>query len=45
MGERFDVPEPDELVFIGWFSGGGGVPFGLLLESRAWPGLLFPTRA
>ena len=21
-GERFDVPEPDELVFIGWFSGG-----------------------
>lgn len=21
-GERFDIPEPDELVFIGWFSGG-----------------------
>ena len=21
-GEPFDVPEPDELVFIGWFSGG-----------------------
>ena len=21
-GERFDVPEPDELVFVGWFSGG-----------------------
>ncbi len=21
-GERFDIPEPQELVFIGWFSGG-----------------------
>jgi trehalose utilization protein len=21
-GERFDVPTPDELIFIGWFSGG-----------------------
>ena len=21
-GERFDIPEPDELVFLGWFSGG-----------------------
>lgn len=21
-GERFDIPEPDELVFAGWFSGG-----------------------
>ncbi len=21
-GERFDIPEPDELVFMGWFSGG-----------------------
>ena len=21
-GERFDIPQPDELVFIGWFSGG-----------------------
>ena len=21
-GERFDIPEPDELVFVGWFSGG-----------------------
>lgn len=21
-GERFDVPQPDELVFLGWFSGG-----------------------
>ncbi len=21
-GERFDIPQPDELIFIGWFSGG-----------------------
>ncbi|MBP3328957.1 MAG: ThuA domain-containing protein [Clostridia bacterium] len=21
-GERFDIPQPDELVFLGWFSGG-----------------------
>lgn len=21
-GERFDIPEPDELVFLGWFAGG-----------------------
>lgn len=21
-GERFDIPEPDELVFMGWFAGG-----------------------
>lgn len=21
-GERFDIPEPDELIFMGWFSGG-----------------------
>lgn len=21
-GERFDIPEPDELIFIGWFAGG-----------------------
>jgi trehalose utilization protein len=21
-GERFDIPQPDELVFIGWFKGG-----------------------
>ena len=21
-GERFDIPEPDQLVFMGWFSGG-----------------------
>ena len=21
-GERFDIPEPDELVFLGWVSGG-----------------------
>lgn len=21
-GERFDIPQPDELLFIGWFSGG-----------------------
>lgn len=21
-GERFDIPQPDELVFMGWFSGG-----------------------
>ncbi len=21
-GERFDIPEPDELVFLGWFNGG-----------------------
>jgi trehalose utilization protein len=21
-GERFDIPEPDELVYVGWFSGG-----------------------
>lgn len=21
-GERFDIPEPDELIFLGWFSGG-----------------------
>ncbi|MHB1485454.1 MAG: ThuA domain-containing protein [Saccharofermentanales bacterium] len=21
-GERFDIPDPDELVFLGWFSGG-----------------------
>lgn len=21
-GERFDIPEPDELIFAGWFSGG-----------------------
>jgi len=21
-GERFDIPAPDELVFIGWFKGG-----------------------
>jgi trehalose utilization protein len=21
-GERFDIPEPDELLMIGWFSGG-----------------------
>ena len=21
-GERFDIPQPDELVFIGWFTGG-----------------------
>lgn len=21
-GERFDIPNPDELVFVGWFSGG-----------------------
>jgi trehalose utilization protein len=21
-GERFDIPQPDELIFISWFSGG-----------------------
>ncbi len=21
-GERFDIPQPDELIFLGWFSGG-----------------------
>jgi len=21
-GERFDIPQPDELVFLGWFKGG-----------------------
>ena len=21
-GERFDIPEPDELIFLGWFAGG-----------------------
>ena len=21
-GERFDIPEPDQLVFLGWFAGG-----------------------
>lgn len=21
-GEHFDIPQPDELVFLGWFSGG-----------------------
>ena len=21
-GERFDIPTPDELIFIGWFNGG-----------------------
>ena len=21
-GERFDIPDPDELIFIGWFKGG-----------------------
>ena len=27
-GEHFDIPQPDETVFISWFSGGGTVAAG-----------------
>ena len=38
-GERFDVPEPDELVFIGWFSGGEVFRSGLAGSSISNPGM------
>lgn len=43
-GERFDVPEPDELVFVGWFSGGEVFRSGCCWNPRTRPGVLFPAR-
>jgi trehalose utilization protein len=43
-GEPFDVPPPEELVFVSWFSGGGGLPEWLLLQEGTRQDLLFPPR-
>lgn len=41
-GEYFEIPTPDELVFISWFSGGNVVPQRMLLEAGRRKDLLFP---
>jgi trehalose utilization protein len=42
-GEPFDVPPPEELVFVSWF-GGGGFPERLLLQEGTRQALLLPSR-
>src|SRR4051794_39401556 len=44
-GEHFDIPAPDELVFVSSFAGGGGVRGGGGLFSRAGGGFFFFPRA
>ena len=42
-GERFEIPAPDELVFISWFEGGEVFRGGLLLQARTRQAVLFQT--
>ena len=41
-GEHFDIPPPDELVFVSWFEGGEVFRSGCMLPSRPGPRLLLP---
>ncbi|UKI37841.1 MAG: hypothetical protein L6V93_07230 [Clostridiales bacterium] len=41
-GERFEIPTPDELVFISWFSGGESVQKRMLLQTRFGQNFLLP---
>ena len=40
-GEPFEIPAPDDLVFISWYAGGGCTPQRLLLSSGRRQGVLF----
>ena len=44
-GEPFDIPAPDQLVFVSWFEGGEIFRSGCCYERRARPDLLLPARA
>ena len=43
-GEFFDIPAPDELVFVSWFEGGEVFRSGCAFSSRQGQDLLFPAR-
>ena len=42
-GERFDIPQPDELIFISWFEGGEVFRSGSHLPARQRQDLLLPA--
>jgi trehalose utilization protein len=44
-GEYFDIPPPDELVFVSSFNRRRSVPQRLLLSPRQRPGVLLQPRA
>ena len=41
-GEHFDIPAPDELVFVSWFEGGEVFRSGCCFAPRPRPDLLLP---
>ena len=44
-GEHFDIPAPDELVFISWYAGGDVFRSGCCLPPWDGQGVLFPAGA
>ena len=43
-GEHFDIPAPDELVFVSWFEGGEVFRSGCTFAARPRPDRLLPAR-
>lgn len=42
-GEYFDIPKPDDNVFISWFRRRRGFPFRLYMDKMVWKSILFPA--
>ena len=43
-GELFDIPAPDDLVFVSWFEGGNVFRSGACFPPRQWQDILLPAR-